>query len=208
MEHMFFYNQIRKVPQEAQKQINAGRLKGMTDINPMWRIKTLTEQFGACGFGWYYTVDRTWIEEGTNGEKLANVEISLFVKVDEVWSAPIKGVGGSMLIVNESKGARTNDEAFKMALTDAISVSCKALGMGADVYWNGDRTKYTAPASAPAKANEPTPEQKKNLVAKCKLKGVEVKELLEAIGCNGKMTIEQYNKANAVLDGFKDNMGV
>ena len=208
MEHMFVYNAVRKVPQEAQKQINAGRLKGMTDINPMWRIKTLTEQFGVCGVGWYYTIDKTWIEEGTNGERLANVEISLFVKIENEWSAPIKGVGGSMLIVNESKGARTNDEAFKMALTDAISVSCKALGMGADVYWNGDRTKYTAPASAPIKANEPTPEQKKNLIAKCKLKGVEVKELLEAIGCNGKMTIEQYNKANAVLDGFKDNMGV
>lgn len=208
MEHMFVYNAVRKVPQEAQKQINAGRLKGMTDINPMWRIKSLTEQFGVCGVGWYYTIDKTWIEEGTNGERLANVEISLFVKIENEWSAPIKGVGGSMLIVNESKGARTNDEAFKMALTDAISVSCKALGMGADVYWNGDRTKYTAPASAPIKANEPTPEQKKNLIAKCKLKGVEIKELLEAIGCNGKMTIEQYNKANAVLDGFKDNMGV
>ena len=35
-----------------------------------------------------------------------------------------------------------NDECFKMALTDAISVSCKALGVGADVYWNKDRTKY------------------------------------------------------------------
>lgn len=208
MEHMFVYNAVRKVPQEAQKQISAGRLKGMTDINPMWRIKSLTEQFGMCGVGWYYTIDKTWIEEGTNGERLANVEISLFVKIENEWSAPIKGVGGSMLIVNESKGARTNDEAFKMALTDAISVSCKALGMGADVYWNGDKTKYTAPASAPIKANEPTPEQKKNLIAKCKLKGVEIKELLEAIGCNGKMTIEQYNKANAVLDGFKDNMGV
>ena len=32
-----------------------------------------------------------------------------------------------------------------MALTDAISVACKMLGMGADVYWYKDRTKYTAP---------------------------------------------------------------
>ena len=27
-----------------------------------------------------------------------------------------------------------NDEAYKMALTDAISVACKQLGVGADVY--------------------------------------------------------------------------
>ena len=29
-----------------------------------------------------------------------------------------------------------------MALTDAISVSCKALGMSADVYWDNGSTKY------------------------------------------------------------------
>jgi hypothetical protein len=32
-----------------------------------------------------------------------------------------------------------------MALTDAISVACKALGMGADVYFEKDRTKYEQP---------------------------------------------------------------
>jgi hypothetical protein len=29
-----------------------------------------------------------------------------------------------------------------MALTDAISVACKSLGMAADIYWESDRTKY------------------------------------------------------------------
>jgi hypothetical protein len=29
-----------------------------------------------------------------------------------------------------------------MALTDAISVACKALGMSADIYFNKDRSKY------------------------------------------------------------------
>ena len=36
-----------------------------------------------------------------------------------------------------------NDEAFKMAETDALSVACKKLGIGADIYWAGDNTKYT-----------------------------------------------------------------
>lgn len=31
-----------------------------------------------------------------------------------------------------------------MALTDAISVACKALGFGADIYWEAGRTKYNA----------------------------------------------------------------
>ena len=50
------YNKVRQVPESAQKTIKGGRLKGMTDINPMWRIKTLTDLFGPCGIGWYYEV--------------------------------------------------------------------------------------------------------------------------------------------------------
>lgn len=52
MDNLELYNKVRNVPQEAKKEIKGGRLKGMTDINPMWRIKTLTEQFGICGMGW------------------------------------------------------------------------------------------------------------------------------------------------------------
>ena len=49
MDNMTLYQLLRKVPDEAKKPIQAGRLKGMTDINPMWRIKKLTETFGPCG---------------------------------------------------------------------------------------------------------------------------------------------------------------
>ena len=56
MSNLTIYNKFREVPQEAKKEIGAGRLKGFTDINPMWRIKMLTEQFGVCGFGWYFDI--------------------------------------------------------------------------------------------------------------------------------------------------------
>ena len=62
------YNDVRAVPEEAKKEIRGGRLNGKTDINPMWRIKKLTEQFGPCGIGWKYTIDREWLETGANGE--------------------------------------------------------------------------------------------------------------------------------------------
>ena len=55
-DNLYIYNQGRQVPQEAQKEIKAGRLKGMKDINPMWRIKKLTELFGPCGVGWKYRI--------------------------------------------------------------------------------------------------------------------------------------------------------
>lgn len=134
------YNKLRVVPKEAQKKISGGRLNGMTDIKPMWRIEKLTEVFGMCGIGWKAPIKSKEIIDGANGEKIAVVDIELYVKVDGKWSDPIDGTGGSSFIAKEKNGLYTSDECFKMAYTDAISVACKSLGMGADVYW-GD-SKY------------------------------------------------------------------
>ena len=79
MDNLKIYNQVREVPKEAQKSIGAGRLKGMTDINPMWRIKKLTEVFGPVGIGWYYEIERMWKDEGSDGAITANVDIKLYV---------------------------------------------------------------------------------------------------------------------------------
>lgn len=145
MENMRIYETVRSVPDSAKKEIKAGRLKGMTDINPMWRIKALTEQFGPCGIGWKAVITKQEIIDGSEGQKVAICNVSLYIKTDDVWSEAIEGTGGSMLVSNESRGAYTSDEAYKMAYTDAISVCCKMLGFGADVYWDKDRTKYSAP---------------------------------------------------------------
>ena len=137
MENLKIYEQVRSVPAEAKKNIGGGRLKGMTDINPMWRIKKLTEVFGVCGIGWKYEIVEKWIETAMAKDEItANVIINLYIR-DEAgkWSDPIPGIGGSKLVASEEKGLYVNDECYKMALTDAISVACKALGMGADVYW-------------------------------------------------------------------------
>lgn len=147
--NLCLYERIRQVPKEAVKTIAAGRLKGMSDINPMWRIKRLTEEFGICGFGWKYEIIRMWNENGGNGVISSFVHINLFVKMNGEWSEAIQGIGGSSFVTNEKNGLYTSDECYKMALTDAISVACKALGMGADVYWEKDRTKYNQPNGQP-----------------------------------------------------------
>lgn len=146
--NLVIYEAVRKAPDNALKKINAGRLKGKSDINPMWRIKILTELFGACGIGWKYEITRQWIESGANGEMAAFCNINLFFKNGDQWSDPIPGTGGSAFVANERNGAYTSDECFKMALTDAISVACKALGVAADVYWDSDRTKYSEPINS------------------------------------------------------------
>lgn len=142
------YNAVKKVPAEAKRAITGGRLKGKTEINPMWRIKALTEQFGPCGIGWYYEITKQWLEpSGT--EVAAFVNILLYIKVGDEWSKPIPGVGGAMFVEQQKSGSYVSDECYKMATTDAISVACKQLGIGADVYWEADKTKYTDPAQQP-----------------------------------------------------------
>lgn len=141
MGNLEIYEKVRTVPQEAQKRINGGRIKGMTDINPMWRIKVLTELFGPCGIGWYYKPVRKWTET-VGSETAAFVDIELYIKQDGEWSMPISGTGGNMFAAKEKNGIFVSDECYKMATTDAISVACKQLGIGADVYWSTDRTKY------------------------------------------------------------------
>ena len=174
MENLELYEKVRSVPENAQKEIKGGRLKGMTDINPMWRIKKLTEEFGVCGIGWLPKIVRTWLDKGENNEVIASVEIELRVKVGGEWSEPIPGVGGSKAVVKEQNGVYTDDECYKKAYTDALSVACKALGMGADVYWN-ENTKYTAPPSA-----EPTrTAQRQTPGTQKKTKWAQVNDLLK-----------------------------
>lgn len=142
MENLELYEKFRIVPEEAKKKIKGGRINGFTDINPMWRIKMLTEEFGPCGIGWYYKPVKEWIEQVGN-EYAAFVDIELYVKYGDEWSMPIPGSGGSKLATVEKGGVFVSDECYKMATTDAISVACKQLGIGADVYFESDRTKYS-----------------------------------------------------------------
>ena len=153
--NMEFYDKFRSVPKEACKEIGAGKLKGFTDINPMWRIKMLTDTFGACGFGWYIESEEHWTD--TLGSEVgAFCKVALRVKHPTTgeWSAPIIGIGGSKL-AGKGKGDGIDDEAYKMAYTDAISIACKNLGMAADIYYAKDRTKYNTYAETPAQPAAP-----------------------------------------------------
>jgi hypothetical protein len=152
MDNMKIYNAVREVPDNAKKPINAGRLKGMTDIKPMWRIAKLTEVFGPCGVGWWYEItDKRIITDDITKQAAAFVDILLYYVDPEtgVTSHGIPGTGGSSFVAQERNGPYLSDECFKMALTDAISVAAKAIGVGADVYWASGQSKYSGGAEAP-----------------------------------------------------------
>jgi hypothetical protein len=141
MDAIDIYKALSVPPKSALKPITGGRLKGMTDIRPQWRYRAMTEQFGLCGVGWRYTIERTWTEAAST-ELMAFVTVNLYVKVDGAWSDAIPGTGGSMLIAKESSGPHASDEAYKMATTDALSVAMKMIGVGAAIYEGEDVSKY------------------------------------------------------------------
>lgn len=185
MEGLELYEKVRSVPDNAKKTIKGGRLNGYSDINPMWRIKMLTEQFGPCGIGWYYQPTRKWLETSGN-ETAAFVDIELYVKAGGEWSKPIHGTGGSMFAAKERSGIYVSDECYKMATTDAISVACKQLGIGADVYWEADRTKYDGPQSREDTSQPKEPAQNKAPAQSACLTGEQINNLYNECGRTGK----------------------
>lgn len=196
MSNLSIYEAVRAVPDNAKKAFNNGSFSG-TDINPMWRIKTLTEQFGPCGIGWYYEVLSERAE--TYGDTvMAIVDLNLYIKVDGEWSKPIYGTGGNSLVKVTKQGAKPSDEGYKMALTDALSVACKALGIGADVYFEKDMTKYTANNIQP----EPTPKDAMKPGEKIDLPPTGSWNPRNAIGIfckNNGITMEAFGKLRTAL---------
>ena len=155
------YDSLSRPPKYALREIQAGKLKGKTDINPQWRYKAMTEKFGLVGIGWKYEVQKLWTEAGAGNEKLAFAQVAVFIKDGDAWSEPIVGIGGSKLVQFEKGAAVSNDEGYKMAVTDAFSTALKMLGVAADIYagrWDG--TKYNdEPATPPQPQSAPPKKQ-------------------------------------------------
>ena len=148
------YESLARPPKDALREIQAGKLKGKTDINPQWRYKAMTEKFGLVGIDWKYEIQKLWTEQGAGNEVLVFAQVAVFVKEGESWSEPIVGIGGSKLVAIEKGAPVSNDEGYKMAVTDAFSTALKMLGVAADIYagrWDGSKYRDT-PDQLPPKA--------------------------------------------------------
>ena len=170
------WQKFSQPPKSALKVIGPGsRISGKSDINPQWRMQAMTEVFGPCGDGWKYEIVRFWTDPGESNSVMVFCQVNVFYRLASgEWSAAIPGVGGNALIANEKKGLRGNDEGYKMALTDALGVAFKALGVAAEVYLgNFDGSKYTNQDH-----NEPAPQ--KELISKAQIQ--EIEDLLGPAG--------------------------
>lgn len=137
------WSKVSRVPTDRLKAIGFGNLKGKSDINPQWRIKAMTEVYGLCGIGWRYEIANVTYRAGADGREVVFVTVHLFIKFGGEWSYPIVGVGGDMVIETDKNGIHENDEALKMATTDALGNAMKYIGVASEIYeGNFDGSKY------------------------------------------------------------------
>ena len=189
MSNRRIWDRVYKPDASALKTIGGGRLKGMTDINPQWRLQAATEVFGPCGTGWWYTIKKLWTVPGADGQVIAFARVAVFYRDGEVISQPVEGIGGSMMVSKESSGLYTNDECYKMAVTDALSVAFKALGFGAEIYagrWDGSKYKDT-----------PAPKEKSEEEKKIHAFPQKTKDGLKAMGYNSVAKAATFCAENA-----------
>ena len=204
MSNRRIWDQVHKPDPTSLKTIGGGRLKGMTDINPQWRFQAATDVFGPCGIGWWYTIKELWTVPGSDGQVMAFARVDVFYRDGATISNPVEGIGGSMMISKEKDYLYTNDECYKMAVTDALSVAFKALGFGAEIYagrWDG--SKYLEKPKPP----EPTAQDKiKALPEKIRdgMKAVGIDTVAKALAfCEAHKWNEET--MNAELNKMADN---
>jgi hypothetical protein len=130
-------------PAHTKKFQRGGGFRG-TAIKPIYTTQKMTEEFGPAGKGWGMGEPTFQVVPGSEGQVAVYCTVSLWYRAegDDKVSA-VYGVGGDMVVVKQSSGLRTDDEAFKKAFTDAIGNAMKHLGMSADVHMGlFDDSKY------------------------------------------------------------------
>jgi len=162
--NLALWNRLKRTDPRATKPFTrAGGFRG-TQIDPTWRLQMMTEVFGPVGKGWGYEqlewavhdsmvfiLARAWYRDPESGK---------VCYTGPQW-------GGNELARRRRDGSEEpNDEAFKMAMTDAVGKCLVQIGLAADVHMGQfDDSKYREESEAyfQAKSN---PEVQPEAVAK------------------------------------------
>ncbi len=143
----------RTDPQYTKEFRRSGGFKG-DQIDPTWRMQRMTEVFGPVGKGWGYEQ-----VEWTIAERMIFICVRVWYRDPETGEQCWTGVqwGGTELMAKNRDGTeRSNDESFKMSITDGVGKCLVQLGLGADIYlgqYSDSKYKEESEAFYQAKAN-------------------------------------------------------
>ena len=142
-DNLALWNVLGKTDPKHTKPFKRAGGFGGTAIKPIYTEQKMTEHFGPCGIGWGINEPVYQVVPASDGQIAVYCTTSIWVNHEGKVSAPIYGVGGDLVVVKQSGGLRTDDEAFKKAFTDAMGNAMKHLGMSADVHMGRfDDSKY------------------------------------------------------------------
>ena len=151
------WNALSKTdPKHTTRFQRAGGFKG-TAVKPIYQIEKMTEVFGPIGERWGTHHPHFETVRSDNGEVLVFCTVGVWVGDNERIDS-FHGVGGDKVVTLSRDGTlRTNDEAYKMAFTDAVGNALKYLGMSADIHMGlFDDSKYVRDLEREF-ADEPAP---------------------------------------------------
>ena len=147
-DNMSLWNELCVTDPKYTKPFRRGGGFSGTDINPAWRSMRMTEVFGPIGIGWGYTVDREW-SEVIGDKSFAFCKVSIWY----LYRGPGEDVAKQLNVpagtfIGGTEFGRAPDEAYKMAITDALGKCLMHLGLAADVYLGQfDDSKYQRQAA-------------------------------------------------------------
>lgn len=176
---------------------------GGTAIKPIYTTQKMTEVFGPAGKGWGMGEPTFQTVAGSEGQIAVYCTVSLWYREEgdsESKVAVVYGVGGDMVVVKQSNGLRTDDEAFKKAFTDAIGNAMKHIGMSADVHMGlFDDSKYISDVKAEIAAERKPADAPKETVVATKAKYASLKAELKEQQSQGWRTMRAWLNDAAVL---------
>jgi hypothetical protein len=204
-ENLALWERLGKTDPKHTKSFKRSGGFGGTAIKPIYTEQKMTEQFGPCGVGWGINEPTYQVVPASEGQVAVYCTTSIWIRHEDKVSAPIYGVGGDLVVVKQSSGLRTDDEAFKKAFTDAVGNAMKHLGMSADVHMGlFDDSKYVREREREEAAEDFTPPPPNpEALSKAKTRALwgEMRDELDA--CS---TVEQLGvlwMSRAYQDSFK-----
>lgn len=152
-----------------------------TSINPQYIWGKLTKLFGPCGIGWGYTVLNEEYRDGhadeDNKTVLHVIKVGFWYTKDGKRSENIESFGQTYFVRKTSGGWKTDEEAPKKSLTDALTKAASMIGVSADIFmgkWDGhkdqsgvNRNTTTVPTTTQPEGNGHHVDQYTNECPKC-----------------------------------------
>lgn len=138
-DNLRIWKSVEETDPTQTRQVKLGR--EFTAIDPYWKLRRATEQFGPAGMGWGWSVDQVLVLETI-------AEVAVIVRL---WhGSPNKSheffcaVGQCGLFLDNDR-KKPDGDCVKKAMTDAVTKGLSYLGFSADVFMGRfDDQKYVA----------------------------------------------------------------